>query len=142
MLYEFVDLNRDVIIARARDRVRSRPWPSVAPGEVEHGVPLFLTQLSETLRLESTSAPFPTDAIGAAAARHGGDLLRSGFTVSQVVHDYGDICQTITALAVEQRAPIAVEEFHTLNRCLDTAIAEAVTEHAAPDRGDTVGRRD
>ena len=27
------------------------------------------------------------------------------------------------------RAPITVEEFHTLNRCLDTAIAEAVTEH-------------
>jgi signal transduction histidine kinase len=50
--------------------------------------------------------------------------------VSQVVHDYGDICQTITALAVEQRAPITVEEFHTLNRCLETAIAEAVTEHA------------
>ena len=130
MLYEFVDLNRDAIISRTRDRVRSRPWPSVAPGEVEHGVPLFLTQLSETLRLESTSAPFPADAIGAAAARHGGDLLRLGFTVSQVVHDYGDICQTITALAVEQRAPISVEEFHTLNRCLDTAIAEAVTEHA------------
>lgn len=130
MLYEFVDLNRDVIIARTRERVRSRSWPSVAPGEVEYGVPLFLTQLSETLRLETTSVPFPTDAIGTAAARHGGDLLRSGFTVSQVVHDYGDICQTITALAVEQKAPISVEEFHTLNRCLDTAIAEAVTEHA------------
>ena len=129
MLYEFIELNRDVIIARTRDRVRSRPWPSVAPGEVEHGVPLFLTQLSETLRLERTSVPFPADAIGAAATRHGGDLLRSGFTVSQVVHDYGDICQTVTALAVEQRAPISVEEFHTLNRCLDTAIAEAVTEH-------------
>ena len=130
MLHEFIDLNRDVIIARTRDRVRGRPWPSVAPGEVEHGVPLFLLQLSETLRLETTSAPFPADAIGAAAARHGADLLRLGFTVSQVVHDYGDICQTITALAVEQRAPITVEEFHTLNRCLDTAIAEAVTEHA------------
>jgi signal transduction histidine kinase len=130
MLYEFIDLNRDVIISRTRDRVRSRPWPSVAPGEVEHGVPLFLTQLSETLRLEGTSAPFPPDAIGAAAARHGGELLRLGFTVSQVVHDYGDICQTITALAVEQCAPISVEEFNTLNRCLDTAIAEAVTEHA------------
>ena len=130
MLYEFVDLNRDVIISRTRERVRSRSWPSVAPGEVEYGVPLFLTQLSETLRLEATSAPFPTNAIGTAAAHHGGDLLRSGFTVSQVVHDYGDICQTITALAVEQKAPISVEEFHTLNRCLDTAIAEAVTEHA------------
>ena len=130
MLHEFIELNRDVIISRTRDRVRGRPWPSVAPGEVEHGVPLFLMQLSETLRLETTSAPFPADAIGAAAARHGADLLRLGFTVSQVVHDYGDICQTITALAVEQLAPITVEEFHTLNRCLDTAIAEAVTEHA------------
>ena len=130
MLYEFIDLNRDAIIARTRDRVRSRPWPSVAPGELEEGVPVFLTQLSETLRLEATSAPFSPDAIGAAAARHGGNLLKSGFTVSQVVHDYGDICQTITALAAEQRAPITVEEFHTLNRCLDTAIAEAVTEHA------------
>jgi signal transduction histidine kinase len=130
MLHDFIDFNRDVIISRTRDRVRSRPWPSVATGELERGVPLFLTQLSETLRLEATSAPFPGDAIGAAAARHGGDLLRSGFTISQVVHDYGDICQAITALAVEQNASISVEEFHTLNRCLDTAIAEAVTEHA------------
>jgi signal transduction histidine kinase len=130
MLYEFVDLNRADIISRTRDRVGSRPWPSVAPGEMEHGVPLFLTQLAETLRLEETSVPYPAGAIGASAARHGAELLRSGFTVSQVVHDYGDICQTITALAVEKRAPISVEEFRTLNRCLDTAIAEAVTEYA------------
>ena len=75
MLHEFIDLHRDAIIARTRDRVRSRPWPSVAPGEVEHGVPLFLTQLAETLRLEWTSARFPADAIGAAAACHGrGDI--------------------------------------------------------------------
>ena len=130
MLHEFIDLNRDAIISGARDRVRRRPWPSVAPGELEDGVPMFLTQLSETLRLGATKSPFPPHAIGVAAARHGGDLVRRGFTVSQVVHDYGDICQTITALAVDQRAPISVEEFHTLNRCLDTAIAEAVTEHA------------
>ena len=53
-----------------------------------------------------------------------------GFNISQVVHDYGDICQAITEVAVEQNVPITTEEFHTLNRCLDTAIAEAVTEHA------------
>ena len=47
-----------------------------------------------------------------------------------MVHDYGDICQAITEIAIEQHAPITVEEFHTLNRCLDTAIAEAVTEHS------------
>jgi signal transduction histidine kinase len=130
MLHEFIALRRDDIVARTRERVRSRPWPSVSPRELEYGVPLFLTQLSETLRLESTATPFSSDAIGSTATRHGGEMSAAGFSVSQVVHDYGDICQAITEIAFEEEAPITVEEFHTLNRCLDTAIAEAVTEHA------------
>jgi signal transduction histidine kinase len=129
MLYEFIGASREEIISRARDRVRSRPWPSVSSREIEHGVPLFLTQLSETLRLEDTATPFSGDAIGSTAARHGAELLAAGYPVDQVVHDYGDICQAITEIAGEQKAPISVDEFHTLNRCLDTAIAEAVTEH-------------
>jgi hypothetical protein len=36
----------------------------------------------------------------------------------------------VTELAIEQNAPITTDEFKTLNGCLDTAIAEAVTEHA------------
>jgi signal transduction histidine kinase len=130
VLYEFIIMHRTAIVARTTDRIRGRPWPSVSGREIEHGVPLFLTQLSETLRLEATAAPFSSDAIGSSAARHGAELLAAGFTVAQVVHDYGDICQAITEIAVEQHAPITVEEFHTLNRCLDTAIAEAVMEHA------------
>ena len=89
-----------------------------------------MTQLAETLRQESSGTPYPTTAIGSTATLHGRDLLALGFTVSQVVHDYGDICQAVTELAMEQKAPITTEEFHTLNRCLDTAIADAVTEHA------------
>ena len=129
MLYEFITLNRDTIIARTQESVRARPWPSVAADELSYGVPLFLTQLSETLRLATTAEPFPDDAIGNAATLHGRELLDRGFSVSQVVHDYGDICQAITSLAAEQKAPITVEEFQTLNRSLDTAIAEAVAEH-------------
>ncbi|HTS82385.1 MAG TPA: hypothetical protein VMH40_17410 [Myxococcaceae bacterium] len=53
-----------------------------------------------------------------------------GFTVAQVVHDDGNVCQAITELAIERNPLINAEDFHTLNRCLDTAIAEAVTEHA------------
>jgi len=66
--------------------------------------------------------------IGNAAARHGNELQQRGFTVEQVVHDYGDLCQAITELAIEQSARITADEFHTLNRCLDNAIASAVTE--------------
>ena len=130
MLHEFVTTHRDTIIARTRDKVSARPWPPASPQELEHGVPLFLTQLSETLRWETTATPFSPTAIGSSAARHGRDLVALGFNVSQVVHDYGDICQAITELALERDAPVTTEEFHTLNRCLDTAIAEAVTEHA------------
>ena len=43
------------------------------------------------------------------------------------MHDYGDLCQSITDLAFETDAQIAVDEFRTLNRCLDNAIAAAVT---------------
>src|SRR6185369_6164763 len=59
---------------------------------------------------------------------HGNELLRTGFTVDQVVHDYGDLCQAVTEMAMEQGAAVTADEFHTLNRCLDDAIADAVTE--------------
>jgi signal transduction histidine kinase len=129
MLHEFITSYRDPIIARTREKLTDRPWPLASTSELDHGVPLFLTQLSETLRLE-TPTPFSQKTIGASAAKHGRELRALGFNISQVVHDYGDICQAITEVAVEQHVPITTEEFHTLNRCLDTAIAEAVTEHA------------
>src|SRR5688572_9989332 len=130
MLHEFITAYRDPIIARTREKLTDRPWALVSESELEHGVPLFLTQLSETLRLEVTTTSFSDAAIAASAARHGRELRALGFNISQVVHDYGDICQAITEVAVEQKLPITTEKFHTLNRCLDTAIAEAVTEHA------------
>ena len=35
------------------------------------------------------------------ATQHGSDLLKQGFSIAQVVHDYGDLCQAITELALE-----------------------------------------
>ena len=130
MLHEFIAFNRDLIIERARSRVQSRPWPSVSSDELENGVPQFLTQIVEILRVAADPKKKAQDAVSATAAKHGAELLARGYNVSQVVHDYGDICQVITQIAVEQHAPITVEEFHTLNLCLDIAIAGAVTEHA------------
>jgi signal transduction histidine kinase len=130
MLYEFITTYRNEIITRAREKVTARPWPSPSEEEIKNGVPRFLNELSETLRLESAGTTHSQLEISSTATRHGRELLALGFTVSQVVHDYGDICQAVTELAIEQNAPITTEEFKTLNRCLDTATAEAVTEHA------------
>jgi hypothetical protein len=134
MLHEFLTSNRDLLIQRCKEKVARRFEPSAAPGAIDHGVPLFLGQLVETLRKEqsthvrsSDSEPTPAHTqIGRAAALHGAELLRRGFSVDQVVHDYGDVCQCVTALAVDQHVAISTDEFRTLNRCLDNAIADAV----------------
>jgi signal transduction histidine kinase len=125
MLHEFIAVNREEIIRRCRAKVASRSVPPPTQAEIDHGVPVFLGQLVDALRLGLTSS----QEIGRSAVQHGHDLLLQGFTVSQVVHDYGDVCQAITELAVELNAPISTEDFGTLNRCLDDAIAGAVTEY-------------
>jgi signal transduction histidine kinase len=125
MLHEFIKANRTEILAGCRAKVASRPAPRPTDRELEYGVPLFLDQLTDTLRL----ALNPNPAIGQSAAKHGNELLHGGFTIAQVVHDYGGVCQTITELAVEKAAPITAKEFQVLNLCLDNAIAEAVTEY-------------
>ena len=139
MLHEFLNTNRQELIKRCRDKTADRFEPSQTPAAIDHGVPLFLQQLGSILRLEQTtdkrveadqkSAENLAERaeIGRAAALHGTELLRLGFSVDQVVHGYGDVCQAVTGLAVEQNAPISTDEFRTLNRCLDNAIADAVT---------------
>ena len=126
MLDAFVAENREEIIRRCRAKVETRSIPTPTPAELEYGIPQFLDQLVDALHNDRSSA----SDIGASAARHGRDLHLQGFTVSQVVHDYGDVCQSITDLALQLNAPISVDDFRTLNRCLDDAIASAVTEHA------------
>jgi signal transduction histidine kinase len=126
MLFEFITANREVLIARTRAKVAKRLAPRPTDRELASGVPLFLDQLAETLRRAPSSMP---ETMERSAAVHGAALLNLGYTVAQVVHDYGDICQAITELADEVDAPIRTNEFHTLNLCLDNAMAEAVTEY-------------
>src|SRR3982074_304784 len=125
MLHEFVTANRDEIILRCRAKVASRSVPPPTEAEIDHGVPLFLDQLVDALRLGLSSSP----EIGRSAILHGHDLLLQGFSVSQVVHDYGDVCQSITELALQTGAPIGTHDFRLLNACLDDAIAGAVTQY-------------
>jgi len=125
MLHEFVTEHREELIRRCRAKVEMRSVPPATPAELEYGIPRFLDQLVDALQHRLS----PNSEIGRTAARHAHSLQLQGFTVSQVVHDYGDVCQSITDLALQLDAPISVEDFRTLNRCLDDAIASAVTEY-------------
>ena len=123
-LDQFIDQNRDELLRRCRMKVQQRDSPPPSDVGDDGGVPLFLAQLSQELR----HGPSKTHEISKSAVKQGRDLLVRGFNISQVVHGYGDVCQAITDLAVDRDAPIAADDFRTLNRCLDDAIAGAVTE--------------
>lgn len=130
MLSDFLAQYRETIIANSRAKVASRAAPRATPVEMKTGVPLFLDQLIATLRIQETTGGTPSDAqIGLSAAKHGKALQEIGFTAAQVIHDYGDVCQAITELCVKLDAPITADEFRTLNRCIDEAMAEAITEY-------------
>ena len=142
MLHAFLTANRADLIDRCRLKVAQRRAPKPSDAELEHGIPHFLDQLIKTLRVEQTAQPLQSRLVsgesggdgsglsemGTTAAQHGRELLQDGVTVDQVVHSYGDLCQAITDLAFEQDAPVGVDEFRTLNRCLDNAIADSVSE--------------
>jgi signal transduction histidine kinase len=141
MMHDFLQNNSKELLDRCRAKVALRPAREATTTQLKNGVPLFLSQLIRTLQAEKGVPPTtghdisgPNGGIsghsemGLSAALHGRELLGLGFTVDQVVHDYGDLCQAITDLAYERDIPFQVDEFRTLNRCLDNAIAEAVTE--------------
>jgi hypothetical protein len=140
MLHDFLTVNRAILVDRCRVMVGSRSDPKATQDELVHGIPTFIDQLIETLTLEQKWEPQSKSLsvrnsrgevasdVGTTAAMHGRDLFLKGFTIEQVVRDYGDVCQAVTNLAVETGVQISVDEFRTFNRCLDNAIAGAVTE--------------
>jgi hypothetical protein len=145
MMYRFLENHRAELIERCKGKVAARPQRAATDVQLANGVPMFLEQLTRTLRAEeegrqdqsiqisgaSGGDGLALSEIGVSAIAHGASLLSLGYTVDQVVHDYGDLCQAITDMAFELDAPFAVEEFRTLNRCLDNAIADAVLEFSS-----------
>jgi signal transduction histidine kinase len=145
MLHEFIVANRDTIIERTRSRVRARAATKEHDAKLEHGIPLFLGQLVQALApnaplegLHLVGARDEHRAITDSATLHGHELLRNGFSVAQVVHGYGDVCQVVTEMAGETSAAISAAEFQVFNRCLDDAIAGAVTAYGLQRERDLV----
>jgi signal transduction histidine kinase len=156
MLYEFLKTNQTDILALTEKKSLELAGARPSSEQLRHGLPIFYEQLMEILKHNgSDRQAFPVDqgsmveaaritdepALAKAAGRpdeaevarvaglHGTELLRLGYSLSHVVHAYGAMCQSITELAGTKNVSITAGEFHVLNRCLDIAIAGAVTEY-------------
>jgi len=157
-LLDFLKANEAAILTSIDERSPALASARLASEQLQLGLPIFFRQLLEVLEhlpansaaserdtagsvnasstsLERVSAPStnrPYDVeVTRSAGAYGKELQRLGFNLSHVVHAYGAICQSITGLAVANHAAITAGEFRELNRCLDTAIAAAVTTFLA-----------
>lgn len=136
VLFEFLRQNREEIIQLCRGKVLAAGQSKPTSALLDRGLPVFYDELVGVLRREETaSTSIATDLASALcetgniAAEHGKESLRLGYTISQVVHAYGAVCQSITEFAQVRAHEMTPREFHDLNLCLDVAIAEAVTEY-------------
>ena len=162
VLHKFLKQNTKEILAICAAKSKELAGVRATSEELKRGLPIFLTQLQTVLEhtpAEPTESQIdraamiraadandepaiacasgrPFDAeVAQTAGAHGVELQKCGYTLSHVVHAYGSMCQAITELAIEKGAPIAPSEFKKMNRCLDVAIAGAVTTFQARTSG-------
>lgn len=154
MLHEFLKENQYEILKMTETKTLELAGIRSSSDLLKQGLPIFYKQLIEVLIMEkgkpdeshkakdkraiaatnsneqdmANAEGRPDEAdVAKEAGFHGHELMRLGYTLSHVVHAYGSMCQSITELATIKKARISADEFHDLNRCLDIAIAGAVT---------------
>ncbi len=155
-LREFLVKNKEEILALTEAKTLELAGARASSDQLKQGLPIFFEQLLGILILERRAVTKPAGSksgaiagankadepamaraagrpeeaeVAEAAALHGREMLRLGYTLSHVVHAYGAMCQTITELAETKEFSINSVGFHDLNQCLDVAIAGAVTEY-------------
>lgn len=140
-LHQFLINNRQSIIDRSDSRSQARLGTGLEQSLPGAGLSILLTQIIRPLLVQGLRPPiapttdddvdehlFYPEEIGEFAAQRGRAMFEAGFTIDEVVRGYGDLCQSIAELARERDAPFEVNEFRTMNECLDLAIADAVAE--------------
>jgi hypothetical protein len=156
MLNDFLLQNQATILALTERKTLELAGEHPSSDQLKQGLPIFYRQIIEVIRraaapgsppvkdkaaiasaadrgdepamAEAAGAPLEAD-LARSAGDHGREMLRLGYTLSHVVHAYGAMCQAITEIATEQEVAIGSSGFHALNRCLDVAIAGAVTNY-------------
>lgn len=121
-LHRFLDEHRDEILELTKRRIVQASSHGTED-ELIDSIPELYDDLVATLRREAGLArqTQPTT-LKKSATVHGAQRLRLGFTITQLVHDYGALCHSITELAKENTS-ITPQEY--------VAIAEAVAEYSS-----------
>ncbi|MGI4859362.1 MAG: sensor histidine kinase [Janthinobacterium lividum] len=140
MMYAFLKEHRIEILARCQAQSAER-WGKRSMMEQNDGLALTYDMILKTLLCEQegdskkalrvsgkTGGETIAYEMRQGSLDHARANFANGFPIDKVVHDFGGICQNVTALADEHGWTFSAIEFKILNRCLDNALADAVQE--------------
>ena len=127
LMLDVIRDNRELLERRSREIFLANAVPNPSEEELNHGIPILIDQITEALGSETGSVP--EQAIEDVATQYGGRLFGLGFTIAELVHAYGAVCQAVMEVGGQRGASFIPEDYELLNRILDVAIAAAVSEH-------------
>lgn len=131
VLHDFLTAERETILQAVKERALASQGSRAASYDLEDAGRVFYDELIALLKRDYPFEQHDEKGMHTEQSeKRGKEYRRLGYTISDVVTGYGDLCQAITYLAGQRGMEITSREFRQLNLSLDTAIAEAVTEYA------------
>jgi signal transduction histidine kinase len=132
MLYQFLAENRAKILALTVKKTDEVSQDKPTTEKSERGLPQFYDHLTGELEREAKGLPkVPEKDEGPdTTSKHGKELKRLGYSVSQVIQGYAVLSRAITETAKAAKATISADEYKTMNGALDLAVSEAVAGFA------------
>jgi signal transduction histidine kinase len=127
MLYEFIENHREEIQSIAYRKSLERGGVEASPEELGNTTTLFIAQVLDQLRqdagVENTASP---SGVSDSAENRGAALHDRRRSPSEIVFDYGAVCDAITTVAIRYEAGVTAQEYRTLNLLIDGAVASAL----------------
>lgn len=137
-MLDLIRENRELLERRSQEVFLARAGSKPKAEELNHGLPILIHQIAEALG--SATGTVPEQAVTDTATEYGGRLFGLGFTIAELVHAYGAVCQAVMELGGQRGASFSPQDYELLNRVLDMAIAAAVSEHQRRRTAEVVRR--
>jgi signal transduction histidine kinase len=126
-LHELLSAHRAEILARTREEIAKTTAKGLA--DPIDSLSEFFDELVAALRADTGMSRESGASPPKSASDHGRQRLRLGFSITDLVHDYGALCNSITEFAKENGI-ITAREYQLLNSVLDEGIAAAAEEYS------------
>jgi signal transduction histidine kinase len=131
-LPEVLASHRNEVMQRWLDQVRGTLHPLSMPRmELVDHLPAFLDQMIAALQCENSDGGLD------AAEDHGVQRLALGFSLDQVVREYGAMRTAILAVATDAGIQAAPRDYRVIFDCIINGIAGAVSEYSRQRNAET-----